>query len=246
MRDTRILMGMPISVEILDAPSSQLIETVYDYFDAVDQRFSTYKDTSEISAINRGEILEAALSAEMLEVFALAEKTRDETAGYFNMRNRAGLIDPSGVVKGWAVRNAARIIERAGATNFYVDAGGDIQAHGKNSDGEDWRVGIRNPFNDQEVIKVINISGQGIATSGSYVRGEHIYNPHQPAEKLDSIVSLSVIGPDVLEADRFATAAFAMGESGIYFIEQRDGLEGYAINAEGIATMTTGFGAFVI
>jgi FAD:protein FMN transferase len=78
------------------------------------------------------------------------------------------------------------------------------------------------------------------------VRGEHIYNPHQPAEKLNSIVSLSVIGPDVLQADRFATAAFAMGESGIYFIEQRDGLEGYAVNAEGIATMTTGFGAYVI
>jgi thiamine biosynthesis lipoprotein len=246
MRDTQILMGMPISVEILDAPSSQLIETVYDYFDAVDQRFSTYKDTSEISAINRGEILGVALSSEMLEVFALAEKTCDESAGYFNMRNRDGLIDPSGVVKGWAVRNAALIIQNAGATNFYVDAGGDIQTHGKNSDGQDWRVGIRNPFNVQEVIKVIKISGQGIATSGSYVRGEHIYNPHRPADKLNSIVSLSVIGPDVLEADRFATAAFAMGESGIYFIEQRDGLEGYAINAEGIATMTTGFGAYVI
>jgi thiamine biosynthesis lipoprotein len=246
MRDTRILMGMPISVEILDMHSNLLFESVYDYFDAVDQRFSTYKAISEISAFNRGEILASDLSVEMQEVFALAEKTRMESGGFFNMRNREGIVDPSGVVKGWAVRNAALLLQRAGIENFYVDAGGDIQAHGKNEDGENWRVGIRNPFDDQEVIKVLSLSGQGIATSGSYVRGEHIYNPHQPAEKLTSIVSLSVIGPDVLEADRFATAAFAMGEAGIFFIENLVGFEGYAINAQGIATMTTGFGAYVI
>jgi thiamine biosynthesis lipoprotein len=49
----------------------------------------------------------------------------------------------------------------------------------------------------------------------------------------------------VLEADRFATAAFAMGKAGIAFIEQLPGFEGYTIDAQGIATMTSGFGTYI-
>jgi thiamine biosynthesis lipoprotein len=57
-------------------------------------------------------------------------------------------------------------------------------------------------------------------------------------------VSLTIIGPDVLEADRFATAAFAMGQRGIHFIEQLPGFEGYVIDANSKATLTSGFAAY--
>ncbi len=246
MRDTRILMGMPITVDITDDVPPQLMEDVYDYFTAIDRRFSLYKPDSEISAYNRGDIVHANLSAEMHEVLALAERTKSQTDGYFEIRKPDGRLDPSGIVKGWAINNAALLLRRSGVRNFYVDAGGDIQTAGLNADGEDWRVGIRNPFNDTEIVKALSLRNCGIATSGTYVRGQHIYNPHHLSQQIDDIVSLTVIGPDVLEADRFATAAFAMGENGIYFIEDLPGLEGYIISARGIATQTTGFGAFVI
>ena len=55
------------------------------------------------------------------------------------------------------------------------------------------------------------------------------------------IASISVIGPNVYEADRFATAAFAMGEKGIEFIEGLKGFEGYMIKNNQIAVMTSGF-----
>jgi FAD:protein FMN transferase len=246
MRDTRIIMGMPITVEIVDSVSPDVLDLAFSYFVAVDEKFSTYKSDSEISLFNRGEVLRGDLSAEMLEVFELAKVSAEQTHGYFDMVCGDGSVDPSGIVKGWAVRNVARLIANAGATNFYVDAGGDIQTAGVNSLGEAWRVGIRSPFNDQDIIKAVALKGQGIATSGTYVRGQHIYNPHALQEKIKNIVSLTVIGPDVLEADRFATAAFAMGEDGIYFIETLPGFEGYVVNASGIATQTTGFGAYVI
>ena len=67
-------------------------------------------------------------------------------------------------------------------------------------------------------MKVLYPKGAGVATSGTYFQGQHIYNPHSPAQKLHEIVSLTVIGPDILEADRYATAAFAMGRKGIIFI----------------------------
>lgn len=244
-RETRLIMGMPITIELAGRAPAGLMAEVFAYFDAVDKRFSTYKPESEISQYNRGEIPRSNLSAEMHEVLQLAERTKNETDGYFDIKRADGSIDPSGIVKGWAIRNAAQLILRAGVADFYVDAGGDIQTGGKTASGEEWTIGIRNPFQDDEIIKIVTPKGHGIATSGSYVRGQHIYNPHRPASPLNEIVSLTVLAKDVLEADRFATAAFAMGRDGIYFLEKTPGLEGYCVDAKGIALQTRGFGDFL-
>jgi thiamine biosynthesis lipoprotein len=90
--------------------------------------------------------------------------------------------------------------------------------------------------------------GKGIATSGSYLRGTHIYNPHT-VEKPNTFLSLTVIGPNVYEADRFATAAFAMGRGGVQFIAELEGrgmgeFEAYAIDEKGMALYTPGFEAY--
>ncbi len=127
-----------------------------------------------------------------------------------------------------------------------MDAGGDIQAHGLSSDGKLWRVGIRNPFNLKENVKIITPGEHGVATSGTYERGQHIYNPHNPAKHIEEIVSLTVIGPNVYDADRFATAAFAMGAKGIHFIEQLPGYDGYMIDRAGVATATSNFHTYVV
>ena len=246
MRSTRLVMGMPVTVEVVDACEPSLIDEIFAYFDAVDRRFSTYKADSEISAINRGEIAADDFSDAMKEVLALAATTRRETDGYFDERTPSGAIDPSGIVKGWAIRNAAEMLRAAGCRNFYVDAGGDIQSCGENAEGRPWRVGIRNPFDMRQIVKVIAPQGRGVATSGTYVRGQHIYNPHAPGAPIDDILSLTVLGSDVLEADRFATAAFAMGADGIGFIATRPDLEGYVIRRDGHATMTNGFDAYVV
>jgi thiamine biosynthesis lipoprotein len=236
-------MGMPITVEIVDADDPAILEAVFRYFQDIDQRFSTYRPDSEIEAINASRLAEAECSDEMREVLELAEETKRETAGFFDIRKMDGSLDPSGIVKGWAIRNAAAVVERAGAASFFIDAGGDIQSAGRNTRGEVWSVGIRNPFNQAEIIKVIHPHGRGVATSGTYVRGQHIYNPHAPGRPIDDIVSLTVVGPDVLEADRYATAAFAMGRDGIHFIEETPELEGYLVDSRGHATLTSGIEA---
>lgn len=245
MRETVIIMGMPVVAEIVGGTKESL-ENVFDYFRKTDARFSTYKPDSEISKINRGEIKPDAYSGEMKEVFALSAQTQKETDGYFSITRPDGSIDPSGTVKGWAIRNAAKLVEKMGYKNYFLDVGGDIQPGGVDADGNEWTIGIRNPFKHEEIIKVLRPRGHGVATSGTYIRGQHIYNPHEPAAELKDFVSLTVIGPDIYEADRFATAAFAMGNNGILFIEKLPGFEGYAINKDGIATMTSGFEQFVV
>jgi thiamine biosynthesis lipoprotein len=245
MQETRLLMGMPITVEFADeAATWDELERVFAYFSHIDELFSTYKETSEISRINRGELRPVEYSEEVRTILALSEETKWETGGYFDIR-RGGLYDPSGIVKGWAIYNVATMMRERGARNFYIDAGGDIEIAG-HKDGRPWRVGVRNPFNRAENVKVLALSDCGVATSGTAIRGQHIYNPRDPETPLLEIASLTVIGPDVYEADRFATAAFAMGRRGIYFIEQLEGFEGFMIDAQGMATLTSGFERYVL
>lgn len=239
------MMGMPITLEVVDLEAtSKIFVKVYDYLDYMDRKFSTYKTESEISLINRKELSLDQASEDMQVVLELSEQMHLETGGYFNIQ-RDETIDPSGLVKGLAILNAAQMIQQEGYENFYVEAGGDIQAFGKNSDGESWRVGIRNPFNVDQIIKILSVSNCGVATSGTYIRGQHIYNPYRQGAPITDIVSLTVIGPDIYYADCFATAAFAMGKEGIDFIEHLEGFEGYVIDTHHQATFTSGFGRYV-
>ncbi len=90
------------------------------------------------------------------------------------------------------------------------------------------------------------VGTEGVATSGTYIRGQHIYNPKERKSELTEIVSLTVIGPNIYEADRLATAAFAMGRAGINFIEKLDVFEADMIDNKGRATLTTNFDKYII
>jgi FAD:protein FMN transferase len=232
-------MGMPITIKIAkneDRKTKKDLEKVFDYFRYVDMEYSPFKETSQVAKLNRGE----EVAPEMKMILGLCEETKEETKGYFDIKKLDGKIDPSGLVKGWAIKNAAQILRKLGYERFYVDAGGDTEIVGK-----DWKWGIRNPFDVGQIVKVLNLSDCGIATSGTYERGQHIYDPVGKKAEITDIVSLTIIGPNVYEADRFATPAFAMGKSGIEFIEKQEGLEGYMIDKNGIATMTSNFTKYV-
>jgi thiamine biosynthesis lipoprotein len=245
MKQTRLMMDMPITIEIADpgAPA-HAAESAFAFFTWVDATFSTYRSDSEISKINDGRLALAQASEPVREIFQLAEETREDTGGYFDIR-REGRFDPSGIVKGWAIHNAALLLRRQGHANLSVDAGGDIQMFGDSPDGGPWRVGIRSPFEPSASVKTLALTDCGVATSGRYFRGEHIYNPLRPGPLDGSVASLTVIGPNIYEADRFATAAFAMGAAGVNFIEGLAGFEAYQIDQAGIATFTSGFTGFV-
>lgn len=238
------IMGMPITVEIKVGSKKMFdeekinsdIKKVFDYFIAVDKKFSPFKKDSQVSKYNRGE----KIDSDMELILKLADELKHKTDGYFNIKRANGKIDPSGIVKGWAINNASDMLRRQGYKKFYIDAGGDAEIVGYK-----WKWGIRNPFNVMQIVKVLKLSNCGIATSGTYERGQHIYNPVNKNQNISDIVSLTVIGSNVFEADKLATPAFAMGRRGIEFIELQPNFEGYMIDLNGIATMTSGFEKFV-
>lgn len=244
MKQSKFIMGMPVVVEIVGCQNNGVFSDIFDFLQAIDDRFSTYKSTSEVSQFNTG--LPATLwSNDLKLVLFLSEHTRRQTDGYFNI-NKGRKIDPSGLVKGWAIQLASNQLRNQGYADFYIEIGGDVQTHGVSENNQPWIVGVRNPFNRQEIVKTVCLHNQGMATSGTYIRGQHIYNPHHPNQILTELVSLSVIGPNIYEADRYATAAFAMGIQGIHFIEGIAGLEGYMIDNQKRATLTTGFKEYTL
>lgn len=230
-------MGMPITIIWTDDKLDQtVIDDVFDFFRVIDDRYSPYIYTSEVGKINRGELIAERYSQELRDILALAESTKSQTDGYFDVWHK-GVFDPSGIVKGWAIQQAAQMLA-ARTANFYVEAGGDIQVQGQASSGQPWRIGVRNPFDRTQTIAIVSLDKGAIATSGTAIRGQHIYDPHDEA-MLDEVVSLSVIGSRIVDADRFATAAFAMGKKGIDFIESLSGYEGYMVGKSKLVTMTS-------
>lgn len=245
IRRTWLEMGMPVTVGIVDPSATDAdLDAVAALLVEVDHRFSTYRESSEVSRYNAGLVDPSDLSSELTEVLRLCEETRLLSRGYFDISRGDG-IDPSGLVKGWAIQRAAELLRNRGFADFFVDAGGDIQADGHNALGQRWRVGIRNPFDRDEVVKVLAISDCGVATSGTAIRGAHIIDPTSGRPVETPLLSLTVVGPSIFEADRIATAAFAMGGNAFTFVRQLQGFEAYGIDHRGISFRTPGFDRFL-
>jgi len=231
---------MPVTVHVADPSASPAgLEEVFEDFMLLDQTFSPFVEGSEVCRLNRQELpLEDASDLVKLAL-SLSRLYEMATDGYFSPWI-AGKLDLCGLVKGWAIDRGCSILERRGYHNYFIDAGGDAQTRGLREDGTPWRVGIRHPVQRDKVVRVILASDVAVATSGNYEKGDHIVDPHtgRPAVEL---VSFTVVGPDILQADAYATAGFAMGKDGLGFIEGAAGYEAYAIDRSYLGTWTAGF-----
>ncbi len=245
LRRVEEVMGMPVTVQINDCGiSTAALNDVFADFDLLDQTFSPFLEASAVCRINRGEQgLDQAgdLVKRALHLCRLYESATD---GYFSAWVD-GALDPSGLVKGWAIDRACAILEAYGCRNYYVDAGGDVQARGLNELGRPWRVGIRHPVFRDKVARVIGAVNLAVATSGTYEKGDHIIDPHT-GRAATELLSFTVAGPDILQADVYATAGFAMGRRGLDFVERAEGYEGYAIDRRQLASWTSGFDALCV
>jgi thiamine biosynthesis lipoprotein len=235
-------MGMPVTVHVVDDNArDEALDAVFDDFNLLDGTFSTYLLESAVSRINRGELqLEDAgqLVNHAVELCRLYERATD---GYFSAWID-GYFDPSGLVKGWAIDRACSILDGYRYNDYFVDAGGDVQTHGQNANGTAWRVGIRHPVERAKVARVVLASGLAVATSGTYEKGEHIRDPRS-STPANAWLSFTVVGPDILQADVYATAGFAMGIAGLDFVSRSAGYEAYGIDRQLRATYTAGFDA---
>jgi thiamine biosynthesis lipoprotein len=228
---------MPIGIDVRDAGVD--VEPAFAWLREVDATFSTYREDSEISRLDRGELTVADCRPEVDEVLRRCVALERATGGYFSVRP-AGRLDPSGLVKGWAVAGAARRLEAAGAQRFCINAGGDVVARGRPEPDRPWRVGIRHPEAHERLAAVVAVENLAVATSATYERGAHILDPHT-GRPPTGLLSVTVVGPDLTTADAYATAAFAMGAGGPAWTATLAGYDTLCITDDHRVLSTPGF-----
>jgi len=237
-------MGMPVVVDVRDSDvDDAVLDRMFEWLRFVDATFSTYKDDSEISCINRRELQVQDANPDVREVLDRCEELRHETNGYFDARPVSDdVLDPSGLVKGWSVDRAAAILDEAGVRNYAVNAGGDMLVRGRALPDDSWRVGIQHPLELDKVAKVVVTNDLAVATSGAYARGDHVLNPHTRRAP-EGVLSVTITGPVLATADAYATAAFAMGVEGPKWTARLRGYEAMTILADETVLSTPGFPA---
>jgi len=153
------------------------------------------------------------------------------------------MFDPSAIAKGYGVDVIAEFLESKGILNYMVEIGGEIRVKGVSNKKRFWRVGIDQPIDDPEVKNreiqdILNLKDGAMATSGNY-RQFYIKDGKKYAHTIDpklgypvqhSLLSASVIAPDCMTADAYATAFMVMGfEKSRAIVENDPNLDAYFI-----------------
>ena len=236
---THAVMGTVASVHVHDKAEPALIaaavEALWLELDRLEGLFSTFRESSAISRINRGGLHLLDAGAEVIEVVDACTWLEHISHGAFRARRPGDtLLDPAGFVKGWAAELAAQCLDRAGLSQWYLSVGGDIQTRGTSGDGRSWRVAIADPNSDDAhaIRAIVEVSSEAVATSGTAARGRHLWDG-RTGRPSDALGSMTVVGPHVTWADAFATAAFVMGPEGVDWVANFDGYRALAITSAG-------------
>ncbi|HNJ96894.1 MAG TPA: FAD:protein FMN transferase [Ilumatobacteraceae bacterium] len=232
------VMGTSISIDVVDSHDRSLIDELVAWFHQVDAEFSPFKEDSTVTRIGRGELAptDEVVSDDMREVLQRCGELDAETGGVFDVWSlpspNGTRFNPCGYVKGWSVERAAHMLQAAGVRDYCINAGGDIALGGRDHDNRPWRVGVRHPAAANGLAFVLQLDGtNAVATSGSYERGAHIYDPRR-GEATTTLASATVVGPDLAEADAYATTIYVMGIDGLQWLSERPGYSGCLITSD--------------
>lgn len=225
------VMGMPISLAMRgrhaadrygDAAWARALAVLHE----ADRVFSTYRQDSFVSRLGRGELTVADCPSDVAEVLALGELARSGSDGAFDVR-RPGpdghpVLDPNGVVKGWAAQRAAHEFDALAGTDVCLSAGGDMVCRVADPSREAWRIGIEDPNDVGRIVAVVPVRNGAVATSALTRRGSHIVDARS-GQVPSGVASVTVVADDLTWADVDATAAFARGPDALRWLRTRPG-----------------------
>jgi thiamine biosynthesis lipoprotein len=240
MRRVEECMGTVFSIDVRDpGVGERAIDDVVQWLHWVDSTFSTYQPDSAISRLARGDITLIECDPRVRKILDLCDDLDWATSGYFSAY-ATGVLDPSGLVKGWAIEQASNLLRAAGSANHCVNGGGDVQCAGEFETGRPWRIGVAHPLEPGLLAGAVAGNELAVATSGTAERGQHIVDPHT-RQAPTALAAVTVVGRHLTYVDAYATAAFAMGDRAQPWLESLPGYWAFGITADGATWRTNGF-----
>ncbi len=223
------VMGMPISLALRgrhahDEVGERAWQAALTELRWVDEVFSTWRPDSQVSRLGRGEVGLDDCVPEVAEVLRLGDAAKASSDGAFDVclpgPDGVRRLDPSGVVKGWAVDRAVRPLLALAGTDVCLSAGGDMVCHVADPADEPWLIGIEHPLDPTRLVAQVPVHRGAVATSGSAHRGAHVVDARSGAPA-DALASVTVIGADLTSVDIDATTALALGLDGPHWLRSR-------------------------
>ena len=180
--------------------------------------------------------------------------------------NAATELDFNAIAQGYSSDLVAKMLESRGISDYLVDIGGEVVAHGRKNGKGLWRVGIEKPAASAEsaptVQLAIGLDNASVVTSGSYrkfyerdgVRYSHTIDPSTGRPVQHTLLSASVVEESSWLADAMATAYMVMGlDSALSFISHHPGERGtdavffiYDDNGQMATHATPGFNKLIL
>jgi thiamine biosynthesis lipoprotein len=234
-RRVESVLGTAFSIDLRDPRPDHddvaALDGIFHWLRWLGTTFDAHSPTSTISRLGRGDLRLSQCPSEIGEVLDLCDEMRRDTFGYFDPVI-AGRLDPGGLLKGWALRRASAWLTTAGWHNHCLSAGGDVFAAGEPTPGVRWRVGIADPLDLSRIAAVVPVRDAAVTTSAAAGSWRQVLNPFT-ARPVHPYASVTVIGPDPVRADAYATAAVAMGTGCRDWLDSLDGYSALVIPSNG-------------
>ena len=160
-----------------EAAAKSAIDGVHRELLRADDLFSLYRADTPMAALANGTATLADMPQDVIEVLRLCETYRVATGGAFDAKRPDGVIDPTGIVKTWAVARATSRL--GGVPSWLISASGDVIAHGGEYEGWHRRSRSQGRPHGLKVLDVVTLGGDftAVATSGSSQVADHIWDP---------------------------------------------------------------------
>ena len=148
------------------------------------------------------------------------------------LKNEGMKLGLGGIGQGFIADKIKALLIAKGAPAGIVNISGDINTWGKQIDGKQWKVGIKNPLNKDKIFATFPLENSAVETSGSYekyvtfngVRYSHIIDT-RTGYPASGVISVSVFATSTELADALATGIFVLGvDIGIDLIDQLPGV----------------------
>ncbi len=161
-------------------------------------------------------------------------------------------IDLGGIAKGWAAQTAAQRLGEIGPS--LVDAGGDIAVSDFRADGTPWQVAVADPLHVEDSLGTLMLGPGGVATSGVDYRlwlqngvwKHHIIDPRTSEPAVTDLASVTVIAPDLLQAEAGAKTILIKGsQEGLDWIEDSFPLAGLLACQDGRVIFSTSMNEYL-